>query len=67
MEREPISEEERIQRRKYALQLPPAEPRDWPTMSQVQEEYPQLCGEEQAWLLEALIFEAHERRQNEGN
>lgn len=58
--------EDFAEKNKYRLQITPVE-RDWPTMSQVQEEYPQLCGEEQAWLLEALIFEAHERKQNEGN
>lgn len=64
MEKQPIpSEEELIQKRKYASQVEPPQ-RDWPTMPQVEAQYPNLCGEEQTWILEALIHEAHERKYN---
>lgn len=44
--------------------LPPVET-DWPTIDKVQANYPDLCGEEHEWILEALIAEAHRRKKGE--
>lgn len=60
---EVLTPEERAQRNKYALVLPPAPERDWPTWDKVRAEYPDLCGEEQEWILHGLIAAAHEERE----
>jgi len=43
--------------------LPPPPETTWPSMDKVQEQYPNLCSEEQVWVLEALLSEAHRLRQ----
>lgn len=54
--------------RKYDAQVDePFPERDWPTWQRVVEEHPDLCGEEQAWILEALINQAHQRRADADN
>lgn len=58
MSETPRTFEDMTEQRKYAIQVPTPES-SWPTMARVEAEYPQLCGEEQVWILESLIHEAH--------
>ena len=67
MEQGPRSQEEFAHKNKYAAQIDPLPESDWPTMSKVAEEYPTLCGEEQTWILEALISEAHRKKVEDAN
>lgn len=60
----PRTWEDRIQELKYGSVVEPPPDTGWPTWEKVSEEYPDLCAEEQQWILEALITSAHKERAN---
>lgn len=70
MEHEPTpvpTQEELAQRLKFAAQVIPPSETGWPTMADVVRDYPQLCSEEQCWVLEDMLNEAHKRRDDGNN
>ncbi len=67
-EKTPRSYEEQTEERKYALHVPDALPdRGWPTWQGVVEQHPDLCMEEQSWILEGLLAEAHRLKYGGGD
>lgn len=59
---EVLTPDERLARNKYAAVLGPKPDTSWPTWEEVIETHPDLCAEEQEWILQGLITAAHEER-----
>jgi len=49
----------------HDIRLDPPVERDWPTWQGVVDDCPELCMEEQTWVLDALLIQAHARREQE--
>lgn len=64
MKHEPTPEE--LKTPLWSGYIPRPEPLDWPSWEAVQVQYPDLCEEEQGWILEEQIIRKLEEK-NEGN